>query len=143
MRSLAKDPIDFSRNWRFRLGESQGAEAPGYDDGEWERVSLPHTFNDVDTFVPPRGYYRGPAWYRKPFPTPSGRAVFFRLDALWGKARVWLNGNDLGEHLDGLVGFELDLTEDLVEGTNTLAIRIDNSPDPRVLPGKPIPATGA
>ncbi len=139
MTSLAKDPIDFSRNWRFRLGESQGAEDPGYDDGEWERVSLPHSFNDVDTFLPPRGYYRGPAWYRKSFPKPSGRVVFFRLDALWGKARVWLNGNDLGEHLDGLVGFQLDLTEHLVGGTNTLAIRIDNSPDPRVLPGKPIP----
>ncbi len=139
MRSSAKDPIDFGGNWRFRLGEAQGAEDPEFDDGEWEQVSLPHTFNDLDTFVPPRGYYRGPVWYRKSFPKPRGRLVFFRLDALWGKARVWLNGRDLGEHLDGLVGFELDLTDHLVKGANTLAVRVDNSPDPRVLPGKPIP----
>ena len=132
--------IDFRSNWRFRLGDVKGADDPGLDDSKWDRATLPHSFNAGDTFVQKRGYYRGPAWYRKTFSTPRrGRRVFIRFDAAWGKVQVFLNGVDLGLFKDGLTGFELELTRHLVGGDNLLAIRVDNSHDPSILPGKPIP----
>ncbi len=130
---------DFGEGWVFQLGEALGASSPGYDDSGWEEVRLPHSFNAADTFIPVRGPYRGPAWYRKRFRHAGKGNVFLRFDAVWGKVHVWLNGEDLGEHTDGLVGFELELTDHLVSGQNLIAIRVDNSHDPRVLPGKRLP----
>jgi len=130
---------DFGKGWIFHLGEAKGASSPEHDDGGWEEVRLPHSFNAKDTFIPVRGPYRGPAWYRKRFQRPGPGDVFLRFDAVWGKVEVWLNGKDLGEHIDGLVGFELELTQHLAEGQNLIAIRVDNSHDPRVLPGKRLP----
>jgi beta-galactosidase len=136
----AQDARDIGEGWKLRLGEVGGASDPAYDDSGWDEVRLPHTFNDSDTFTPTRGYYRGPAWYRKRFMLRRvGRRRFLRFNALWGKARVWLNGEDLGEHADGLVGFELDVTECTARGENVVSVRIDNTPDPDVLPGKPVP----
>jgi len=132
--------VDFGRGWLFHRGESPGATRVDFDDSAWENIRLPHTFNASDTFAPPRGYYRGPAWYRKSFRVRSltGRTSI-RFDAAWGAAHVWLNGSDLGEHIDGLVGFEIDLTPLLQKGLNVLAVRVDNSHHPRILPGKKTP----
>jgi len=130
---------DFGKGWVFHLGECKGASTPEYDDARWEKVRLPHSFNAKDTFIPVRGPYRGPAWYRKRFQRPGPGYIFLRFDAVWGKVQVWLNGKDLGEHTDGLVGFELELTQHLADGENLIAIRVDNSHDPRVLPGKRLP----
>ena len=132
--------MDFGKEWSFHLGEASAASSPEYDDSDWVGVRLPHSFNAEDTFVPTRGYYRGPAWYRKKFRTSfRQRKVILRFDAVWGKVNIWLNGNDLGEYTDGLVGFELDITKHLVVGPNTLSIRVDNSHDPKILPGKQTP----
>lgn len=131
---------DLCLNWGFHLGESDGASDPGFDDTSWEMVHLPHSYNATDTFVPRRGYYRGPAWYRKYFSVPRrGRRIFLRVGAAWGKVQIWLNGQDLGTHLDGLAGFEVELTEQITSGENIVALRVDNTHDPAVLPGKPVP----
>ncbi len=133
-------PSDLGARWRFHLGEAAGADKPEHPDSEWEIVDLPHSFNADDTFIQKRGYYRGPAWYRKRFPSPAGDGpAFLTFDAVWGRAQLWLNGEYLGEHLEGLTGFQLDITDGLFRGANVLSVRVDNSHDPRILPGKPIP----
>jgi len=46
---------DFGRGWRFLRSEAHGAMKPGFDDGGWEQVVIPHCFNAEDTFDPTRG----------------------------------------------------------------------------------------
>jgi len=117
-----------------------GADGAGFDDSEWEMVTLPHSFNAQDTFIQKRGYYRGSAWYRKKFSTPRrGRRTFVRFDAAWGKVQLYLNGVDLGAYHEGLAGFEVEVTGNLIDSENVLAVKVDNSHDPSVLPGKFIP----
>ncbi|HEX5217520.1 MAG TPA: glycoside hydrolase family 2 TIM barrel-domain containing protein [Vicinamibacterales bacterium] len=36
--------VSFDDGWRFKPGESEGAQAPGFDDAAWEPVDLPHDF---------------------------------------------------------------------------------------------------
>lgn len=50
--------------WRFSLQEEPAAEA-GYDDTAWECVSVPHTWNALDTDDERPGYARGTGWYRR------------------------------------------------------------------------------
>jgi hypothetical protein len=41
---------DFNANWKFTKGDFEGAQAVGFDDSKWERVSTPHTMNEDDSF---------------------------------------------------------------------------------------------
>jgi len=133
---------DFSAGWRFHLGELRDPEHPRFDDAAWEPVCLPHSTNCEDTFTPSRGYYRGAAWYRKRFRLRGqapGRRLYLVLEGAFAVTRVWLNGREVGYSVDGYTGMALDLTAALLPGENVLAVRVDNSHDPDVLPGRPEP----
>ena len=43
--------------WRFRQGDAQGAHLPGFDDSDWNRVRLQHTWAGAS----------GDAWFRRAF----------------------------------------------------------------------------
>ena len=70
-----------AHDWRFPRDEAPDAWQPTFDDSNWQTVTVPHSFNAQDTFIPTRFHYRGPAWYRcrLPRPPPGARV---ELDAL-------------------------------------------------------------
>ncbi|MFC7668539.1 hypothetical protein ACFQT0_15070 [Hymenobacter humi] len=41
-------PVLFDADWRFHRGGAQGAERPGFDDGAWRPVDLPHDWSIED-----------------------------------------------------------------------------------------------
>ena len=106
--SAERTVLNFNPDWRFLKADAGGAAAPGFDDADWEHVSAPHTFNDVDTFdnwsLPGhRGeqeQWSGRTWYRKPFDAPaawSGRKVFIEFEGVRQIADVYLNGQHIGQ----------------------------------------------
>lgn len=130
--------------WRFVKADAAGAESPGFDDGAWAPVSVPHTYNAEDSGIggakargEPEGvYYRGPAWYRleidhKPQP---GKRYLLHFGGATLKADIWLNGRKLGEHQGGYGAFRIDATDALKSGRNLLAVRVDNSRDTHIAP---------
>jgi beta-galactosidase len=53
-------------------------------------------------------------------------------------ADVWLNGVHQNTHFGGYIPFTIDITKDIqFEQPNTLTVRLDNSDNPQVPPGKP------
>jgi len=134
--------LTFCDGWLFRKGDAADAQQPAANDTDWERIVLPHCFNAEDTFTPSRGYYRGPAWYRKRFTVhglnPNRRAHLI-LEGSFAVTHVWLNGRHLAHSVDGYTGMSVDLTDALVAGENVLAIRVSNTHDPDVLPGREDP----
>ena len=46
----ARATYNFNTGWKFNFGDVTGAEKPEFDDAKWESVSLPHTWNDIDTY---------------------------------------------------------------------------------------------
>ena len=46
-----RQTYSFNYGWKFIKMDVAGASAPAFDDSQWTDVSLPHTFNDVDTWV--------------------------------------------------------------------------------------------
>ena len=42
--------FNFNPGWKFAFGNATGAEQPGFDDSSWAGVSLPHTWNETDTY---------------------------------------------------------------------------------------------
>lgn len=67
-------------DWKFAGSDVSGAQVPGFDDSAWKLVSVPHTFNDVDSFDQwitssgQAGVARKIAWYRKHFTLPAAAA---------------------------------------------------------------------
>jgi len=69
----------------------------------------------------------GIGWYRKEFQRPHGGHVELRFDGVYQNADIWLNETHLGFHPYGYTSFAYDLTPHLKQGTNVLAVRVDNS----------------
>lgn len=130
---LAVPPVSIplSGEWYFCLdedgvGEHQGWANPSLDDSSWATVSVPHTWN----VMPEYSEYEGLAWYRLTFTAPpESRDSYLRLrfEAVFYLARVWLNGQYLGQHEGGYTPFEFDVTSIAQPGTeNIIAVQVDN-----------------
>ncbi|MGB8981290.1 MAG: sugar-binding domain-containing protein, partial [Anaerolineales bacterium] len=123
--------IPLSGEWRFsidrdRAGEKQGWFDPDYDDSSWATVNVPHTWN----VMPEYSGYEGLAWYRRTVAAPSeleNAHLRLKFDAVFYLARVWLNGQYLGQHEGGYTSFEFDVTSLVEPGAeNIVAIQVDN-----------------
>ena len=135
--SAQRVTLNFNPDWRFVKDDPAGAQAPGFDDRGWKIVSLPHTYNDVDTFdnwsTPGhRGeqiQWSGRTWYRKTFTAPktwAGKKIFIEFEAARQIAEVYLNGRLLGVSKTGFTPFGFDLTQLEIGASNVIAVMVDN-----------------
>lgn len=101
-------------------------------------VTLPHTWNNGDDVDPVPGYRRGASWYVRSLQhnQEADERTFLYLEGANIKSQVWLNGQQLDEHIGGYVGFEVELTDHLRNGKNIIAIRVDNGIDRAVVPSQ-------
>jgi beta-galactosidase len=120
--------LELNDDWRFVRGEVESAARLAFDEGAWEQVSLPHTFNASDG-DDGGGYYRGPAWYRRSVTITARRDRRFFLEFAGAAlvADAWVNGRHVGQHRGGYAGFRFDITDALRAGANTIAVRVDNT----------------
>ncbi len=134
----------FNLGWRFFRGESPGAEQPGFDDGAWRGVDLPHDWSIEDVPGGTTGPFTkeskggtatgftvgGEGWYRKRFRIdglPAGARVEILFDGIYLDSEVWLNGQRVGGCVNGYQPFACDLTPHLRRGEdNVLAVRVRN-----------------
>lgn len=121
---------DLSGLWRFQMDPK--------DQGETERwferglpaarpIPVPCSWNDL--FDDARDYF-GTAWYETEFqldPGWRGRRVSLRFGSAVYHARVWLNGEYLGEHIGGHLPFAFDVTGLAHDGRpNRLVVSVEN-----------------
>jgi len=71
----------------------------------------------------------GIGWYRKSLQisTPKPARAEIRFEGVYMNSDVWLNGVHLGNHPYGYTPFAFDLTPHLKDGSNVLAVRINNT----------------
>lgn len=72
-------------------------------------------------------YYEGTIWYRKSF-TYSGKSArqFLYFGAINYEAKVYLNGQKVGEHVGGYTPFNMEVTKVVNQGQNELIVMVDN-----------------
>jgi beta-galactosidase len=135
---------NFNPGWKFAFGDTAEADQPEFDDSAWASVSLPHTWNETDTyraFISHSGGDQGEkmfgiGWYRKHFNLPAGtdgQKVFLQFDGLRQAARFFLNGQPISKYENGVTPVGLDITKFVNFGgeDNVLAVKVDNSPNYR------------
>ena len=128
--------ILFDENWKFNLGEANGAEAPTYNDSAWRTVDLPHDYSIEQEYTTSgeaeSGYLPGgTGWYRKSFTVSStwaDRRVSIDFGGVYMNATVYLNGEQLGTHPYGYTPFSFELPADKLKynGENVIAVKVEN-----------------
>ncbi len=82
-------------------------------------------------------FYEGPVWYEKTFPFTKHEhtRVFAYFGAVNYRARVYLNGEMLGEHEGGFTPFEFEVTKLIHDGENFIVVEANNQRRKDAVPG--------
>src|SRR5688572_824254 len=128
----ARATYDFNADWRLNVGDAPGAEAADFDHAKWKPVTLPRAWNEDDAFREDiRGLRTGVAWYRKRFTLPpehAGRKVYLEFQGFRHAAEVYVNGQHVALHENGVMGCGVDVTKHVKPGPaqNVVAVRVDS-----------------
>ena len=133
-------------DWKFFLGENEGAQQRDFDDSEWKVVNVPHDWAIEQPFIEDgdgntgKLPWKGQGWYRKSLNIPetyAGKQVYLLFDGVMAFPKVYVNGELAGSWDYGYNSFYLDITDFIdVNGENILAVHADTRPhDSRWYPG--------
>lgn len=140
--NTGREVYSMNQAWRFYKGDINGFPySIDFDDSSWESVSIPHGLEYLPIEASGCANYQGIAWYRKHF-TPveklKGKKIFLHFEGIMGKSEVYLNGKLLKKYYGGYLPVIIDITNELIYGTeNIIAVKADNSDDPLYPVGKP------
>ena len=85
-------------------------------------------------------------WYRRSFTLPKswkGQHVLLHFGSVDWRADIWVNGIKAGTHTGGYTPFSFDITDALVQGENTLLVRVWDGTDTGYQPrGKQVSKPG-
>ncbi|MGA9637034.1 glycoside hydrolase family 2 TIM barrel-domain containing protein [Flavobacterium sp.] len=145
--------VELLKKWKFTNYDAGASFQENFDDKDWQNVTVPHDWavhgdfdfaNDLQlTMVIQDGEskpkyragrsgalpYVGVGWYRTHYTisaTDLKEKVQLLFDGAMSNARVYINGQYVGERPFGYISFYFDITKFLKEGNNTIAIRLEN-----------------
>lgn len=118
----------FNDNWKFYLGDAEGAEDPGFNDSDWKQVNLPHDYSIEQEYAQSgeaeSGYLLGgTGWYRKNFTldeSAAGKRIRIDFGGVYMDSTVWVNGYQVGGHPYGYTPFSFDITDYVKTGENNV-----------------------
>jgi len=117
-------------------GEEKQWFSPQFDKSDWMKVEIPGAW---DFYSHALWGFEGIGWYCLEIEgsqvqlDQNHRLQFERVS---GHAKVWVNGEWVGEHIGSFLPFEFDITHSLQQNeTNQVVVRIDNAPRSNWLPG--------
>ena len=121
--------------WNFKQGEY----VPGVDSrlSTEDLMVVPSSFNDVAVESEKR-YFIGDNWYERTFAVPSFESdeeLVLRFGSVTHQAKVYVNGQLLGEHIGGFTPFEVRIPEELTREKELLiSVCANNILDHTTLP---------
>lgn len=124
--------LSFNTDWEFRKDSLM------HTTDSWEKVSVPHTWNNVDMQTQRNSFYAGKATYKKKFTISEefrNKRVFIRFGGVASVADVLVNNKFIGNHAGGYSAFVFEITNYINFGKdNEIIVKVDNSSRPDVIP---------
>jgi len=127
-----KQSLNF--NWKF---------TPSYKEDflkemkEGEMVNIPHSVKEIPYNYFSESIYQIVSTYEKYFDVDhfdKNKKYLLKFDGFMVKARIYLNGNDLGEFVSAYIPVEIDVTNFVKEKNNRLLVVLDGKEDEDVPP---------
>jgi beta-galactosidase len=129
-------------NWEFHKGDIAGFPTKRIDSVNWEKISLPHSWNTTDVNDDVPGYYRGVSWYKKTIYVPASwqnKSIYLYFEGANQVAEVYVNGQIAGKHIGGYTAFSfkigklLNYNKDSLS-KNEILVKLDNSHNENIPP---------
>lgn len=129
--------ININENWQY-LNENVKSPDIALETKGWETINLPHSWNALDATDVIPGYRRNASWYKKDIEINklSEQKYHLYFEGVNIESEVYVNGEKLGEHIGGYIGFRIDITEAINNGENQILVRADNGYNPEVIPSQ-------
>lgn len=110
--------------------------------GEWEKVVLPHSPKLEDKVV--LHQWQGICYYKRKITAPVSwkeKEIWLEFGAAMHLADIWVNGQHVMQHAGGYLPFVVNLKHVLKWGEeNEILVRLDNRDNGLIPPGKPLNA---
>jgi len=124
--------INLAGFWNFVTDPDSTGEEKNYHGSfpmSETQLWVPGTWN----CIPRYWQYQNPAWYQRELYVPGKGNLRIRFGSVFYKAKVWFDGQLLGEHEGGYSPFTFDIP-DVSKGDHELIVCVDNSLDDESLP---------
>ncbi len=130
--------LNINSNW-FYLENNTDKLENVLESPEWKQVHLPHTWNALDATDLVPGYRRSASWYKKILNITNlyhdaVHELYFEGSNI--ETVVYVNGNRVGGHVGGYIGFSIDITKNIKLGENEVLVRVSNSYNPEIIPSQ-------
>ena len=129
----AREKYNFNSDWLLKVGDIPSAQKVSFNDKGWQKVTLPHAFNEDEAFkLDIHDLTDTVMWYRKHFVLPKtakGQKVFIEFEGARQGVDVYVNGSMVGQHENGVMAFGFDISSNVKPGKNVIAVRVDNDWD--------------
>jgi len=140
-RVQGRKTLSFNEDWSFAKDLPDiDYSLPASDISQFVPVTLPHTANIEPLVV--NNQWMGTCWYRKTFSvkaSESEKKRFLYFEGAMQNADIYLNGKHLMHHTGGYLPFEVPISDELnYDKPNLLAVKLINTDDSLVPPGKPL-----
>lgn len=141
-----RNQLNLSGFWDFKLDPDEVGEQEGWHSGldASRLIAVPGSWNEQfeDAY-----HHLGMAWYvRDDVYVPSawqGQQVMLRVGSANYFARVWVNGQAVGEHVGGHLPFAFDVSAYVMwDAPNTIAVQVENHLQPNRVPAGNLPSRG-
>lgn len=144
-----RDTLDLSGDWQYivdpmreglrvprknirNFAKDEVAKGNRLIEYEWDSSPVMQVPGDWNTQVSELGWYEGLVWYRKRVTMSSkqlkpGKRYFVYFEGANYSKTVFLNNVELGSHEGGFSPFSFEITDQLIEGDNSLVVAVDNA----------------
>ncbi len=121
--------LNLNGEWQFEVDEKGDGEQRGWISGRdfSQRIIVPFCPESKLSGLGLATNYLPHVWYRRQIQVPAqlrGRRLLLRFGAVDYQARVWLNGQFLGEHRGGYAPFAFEITGAVRPGDNELVVHV-------------------
>ena len=131
-----REMSNFNKNWYFILEDNCEFAKEAINEDAFRKLNLPHDWSvdyepDKDEKTGGGGGYgkSGIAWYRKHFDLKNfgeNEKIYLYFEGIYMDSTVYVNGQKAGGHGYGYTSFYVDVTEQVKEGENLVAVRVNN-----------------
>lgn len=130
-----REIIKLSEGWRFTK-DTVNTVPPRHPAFKWQKVDLPHTWNNLDGQDGGFDFYRGKCWYMNSITVDysANEDVYLEFLGAEAVAEVYINDIKVCTHKGGFSTFRCNITSYLVNGKAKIAVAVDNSESKEVYP---------
>lgn len=133
-----------NQSWKFYKIRDVSTEefdtsysAVDYDDSFWLNINIPYDWSIYNPFnISQSGSEYESGWlsggdavYRTKFDVTAeqiGKKMYIYFDGVYMTSEIFINGVSVGTNKNGYSPFEFDITNNIVEGTNVIAVYVSN-----------------